>query len=301
MEFYQKLRTIRKSQGISQEELAERLNVSRQAVSKWESGQGFPETDKLIQLSKLFGVSLDFLLKGDAEAEAPGDDSSFYASREAIEGFLMHRRIMSFRIATGIAIIIMSTSMAMLTAHVMGRAMMLVIAAIGVCVLIVQGFLPKRYEEISSRPLIVDESFLTGFRLGHAKRRWRCGMLIAGGIMIIILSLVMLMLLGSAPQLESSNLDAIAPILWAVAVFLIIIAGSALQAEGIIANNAAHMAETEKDRKSEPLFEAVLPLTGIIYVAMGLIWGVWHPGWLIFPIAILICVAIAELGAYRSK
>ena len=59
MEFHEKLRSIRKEQGISQEELAARLEVSRQAVSKWESGQGFPETEKLIQLSSMFNVSLD--------------------------------------------------------------------------------------------------------------------------------------------------------------------------------------------------------------------------------------------------
>ena len=63
MEFYQKLRSIRKENGMSQEDLADHLGVSRQAVSKWESGQGFPETDKLLQMSTLFHVSLDYLLK----------------------------------------------------------------------------------------------------------------------------------------------------------------------------------------------------------------------------------------------
>ncbi|HOL12748.1 MAG TPA: helix-turn-helix transcriptional regulator, partial [Bacillota bacterium] len=63
MDFSEKLRTLRKQHGLSQEELAHRLGVSRQAVSKWENGQGFPDTDKLLVLSNMFAVSLDYLLK----------------------------------------------------------------------------------------------------------------------------------------------------------------------------------------------------------------------------------------------
>ena len=63
MRFYEKLQFLRKEKGFSQEELADRLGVSRQAVSKWESDMSYPETEKLIELSKIFGVTLDSLLK----------------------------------------------------------------------------------------------------------------------------------------------------------------------------------------------------------------------------------------------
>ena len=63
MKFQEKLHLLRKEKGFSQEELAEQLDISRQAVSKWESGVTHPETEKLIQLSKLFDVTLDSLLK----------------------------------------------------------------------------------------------------------------------------------------------------------------------------------------------------------------------------------------------
>ncbi|MFQ8581487.1 MAG: helix-turn-helix domain-containing protein [Holdemania massiliensis] len=68
MNFAQKLQKKRKDAGFSQEQLAFELNVSRQAVSKWESGQGYPEVEKLIQLSELLGVSLDELMKETSEA-----------------------------------------------------------------------------------------------------------------------------------------------------------------------------------------------------------------------------------------
>lgn len=67
MYFYQKLQNIRKEKRITQEELADKLNVSRQAVSKWESGQTMPEIEKIIQIAKMYDVSLDYLLKDEDE------------------------------------------------------------------------------------------------------------------------------------------------------------------------------------------------------------------------------------------
>ena len=66
----EKLYQLRKKSGLSQEQLAEQLNVSRQAISKWESGSAFPESEKLIIISNYFGVSVDYLLKDDVEDNA---------------------------------------------------------------------------------------------------------------------------------------------------------------------------------------------------------------------------------------
>lgn len=65
MTFGEKLYRLRKSQGLSQEALAEKLNTSRQAVSKWENNNGYPETEKIILISKIFQVKLDDLLLDD--------------------------------------------------------------------------------------------------------------------------------------------------------------------------------------------------------------------------------------------
>ena len=75
MTLAEKISTFRKKNGWSQEELAERLNVSRQSVSKWESAQSIPELDKIVQMSELFGVSTDQLIKD-------GDLPKTYAERE---------------------------------------------------------------------------------------------------------------------------------------------------------------------------------------------------------------------------
>lgn len=67
MRFCEKLVAIRKDRGFSQEGLAERLGVSRQAIGKWENGLGCPDIDNLIGLSKVFGVTVDQLIKDEGE------------------------------------------------------------------------------------------------------------------------------------------------------------------------------------------------------------------------------------------
>lgn len=71
MTFSDKLIALRKKAGWSQEELAERLNVSRQSVSKWESAQSMPDIDKILQLSSLFSVTTDCLLKDTQDDTQP--------------------------------------------------------------------------------------------------------------------------------------------------------------------------------------------------------------------------------------
>ena len=65
MEFHEKLKELRKNRGLTQEELAEALYVSRTAISKWESGRGYPSIDSLKEISSYFSVSIDDLLSGE--------------------------------------------------------------------------------------------------------------------------------------------------------------------------------------------------------------------------------------------
>lgn len=65
MEFHEKLQELRKKRGLTQEELAEALYVSRTAISKWESGRGYPSIDSLKEISRYFSVTIDDLLSGE--------------------------------------------------------------------------------------------------------------------------------------------------------------------------------------------------------------------------------------------
>ena len=69
MKLSDKIIGLRKSNGMSQEDLAEKLNVSRQAISRWESGTAMPDANNILQLSKLFGVTMDYLLNDDYESD----------------------------------------------------------------------------------------------------------------------------------------------------------------------------------------------------------------------------------------
>lgn len=74
--FAEKLYLLRKKKGLSQEQLAQQLNVSRQAVSKWENGSSIPESDKLIAISQYFDITLDYLVKDQEEQEITKDSKN---------------------------------------------------------------------------------------------------------------------------------------------------------------------------------------------------------------------------------
>jgi transcriptional regulator with XRE-family HTH domain len=70
MNLAEKLHQLRKRHNLSQEQLADKLGISRQSISKWESAQSVPEIDKIVQLSEIFGVTTDYLLKDIDECSA---------------------------------------------------------------------------------------------------------------------------------------------------------------------------------------------------------------------------------------
>lgn len=87
----EKLYMLRKKSGLSQEQLAEQLNVSRQAISKWESGTSIPESDKLIAISQYFNVTLDHLMKEDSDGnlQPVSTDGSNGLSQKMIAGIVL--------------------------------------------------------------------------------------------------------------------------------------------------------------------------------------------------------------------
>ena len=76
MKFNQKIVMLRKQNNLSQEQLAEQLNVARQTVSKWELGETTPEMDKLIKMSEIFKISLDELMKEETQWETVNDPNN---------------------------------------------------------------------------------------------------------------------------------------------------------------------------------------------------------------------------------
>lgn len=122
MEFGEKLQMLRKARGWSQEELAQQINVSRQALSKWESGASIADTENVIALSRLFGVSTDYLLLCESEAasapaagSAPTKESKWPVPRiawlvillVAVVGLIAMHILASVRYASGLLLSVM--------------------------------------------------------------------------------------------------------------------------------------------------------------------------------------------------
>lgn len=141
-----KIVSLRKKAGWSQEDLAEKLGVTRQSVSKWEGAQSVPDMDKVVMMSRLFGVSTDFLLKDELEEEAPcaaaqDDDTPLRrVSLTQASAYLALRKAAAPKIAIATALCITSPVTLILLAgmsevqrfHISENAA----AGIGLCVLL---------------------------------------------------------------------------------------------------------------------------------------------------------------------
>lgn len=91
MNLGEKIFKLRKEKGLSQEALAEQIGTTRQAISKWENNQGYPETEKLLLLSNVFEVSTDYLLKDD-KSMTETNDRGYYVIKEMARGYLTNAK-----------------------------------------------------------------------------------------------------------------------------------------------------------------------------------------------------------------
>ena len=171
MIFADKVIALRKKAGWSQEELAERLNVSRQSVSKWESAQSVPDIDRILQMSRLFGVTTDYLLKDDMEEpEVTGEESASPLRRVTMQqasDYLALRRAAAPRMAIATFLCVVSPvpllalsamtgfSQFRVTEHVaagIGLSVLMVLVAVAVTLFLSCGAKVKEYEFLEKEP-----------------------------------------------------------------------------------------------------------------------------------------------------
>jgi transcriptional regulator with XRE-family HTH domain len=189
MSFGEKLLRLRKEKGYSQEALAEKLCTTRQAVSKWENGQGFPETEKLLMIGNLFEVSIDYLLK-ETEEKVGREERGYYVSQEMAEGYLSFQRKLSNRIAAGVCLFILACVPYFMFRQepVVYSFLIILLAAAGV-VVFVSAILgdEERYHVLAKEALMLDQGYVKQLtdRLNRLKRRY-AAMIIAGAGMVAI-------------------------------------------------------------------------------------------------------------------
>lgn len=168
-----KIVRLRKQNGFSQEELAEKMNVSRQAVSKWESAQSIPDLSKILQLSQIFGVTTDYLLKEELEEEEFSLDSGTASENvrkvtmEQANEYLNQRTKFSLLIAVGVLLCILAVIPMLILdafsvlpnsavtenfAGAAGLIIMFTMVAIAVCLFVYCGFKNAPYEFLDNEP-----------------------------------------------------------------------------------------------------------------------------------------------------
>lgn len=170
MALAEKIIWLRKKNGWSQEELAERMQVSRQAVSKWESAQSTPELDKILLLADLFGVTTDFLLKDGQEAETVADEAGAQPRRISLalaNDYIAWRKSASIRIAIGTFLCVAAPAPLLLLAVASqtpgyggsqsaavagGLTVLLVLVAVAVSIFIFCGFHNAPFDFIDKEP-----------------------------------------------------------------------------------------------------------------------------------------------------
>ena len=224
MTFSEKLLKLRKEKGMSQESLAEQLNTSRQAISKWENGKGFPETEKLLLIGNVFDVSIDYLLKENPEPSDSENEQGFYASREFVAGYIISNAKKAKMLAIGLFITIVSTMIPNLfpEQETFANIAMLILITVGISLLMIFAFQSffstDKYKVMEDQPLVFDNNFLKEFKENYK-------ILMKKYIGMIVLSLVLIFGGIIFANLFSGNLiDSAFLLLVSIAVYIMVYA-----------------------------------------------------------------------------
>ncbi|MEG0367489.1 MAG: helix-turn-helix transcriptional regulator, partial [Coprobacillus sp.] len=201
MDFGMKLQDLRKQKGLSQEALAERLSVSRQAVSKWETGEGYPEMDKIILLSDMFEVSLDYLIKDSGDtSEQKNSQQGYFMNSQKIKDYLDFKMKFGFRIGISVAMFILSVLFPVWCSDTpyenYGIFGMLCVVAVGVGAIIITGISSEKHGELESKNINMSFNDLQNLQEEYNHFKSKFGMSIAIGVGLIILSVAGVILIG---------------------------------------------------------------------------------------------------------
>lgn len=335
MIFADKLIDLRKKNGWSQEELADRLAVSRQSVSKWESAQSVPDMNRILKLSELFGVSTDYLLKDELEPEAlrgqtlPIPDTEpplRQVSMEEASAFLEHRKLAARRIALGVMLCILSPvllillggaqeagKLALSQAQAVGIGLVALFLLVGtaVALFVTTGLQGSRFEYLEK------EQFETAYGVdGMAKDRREkfrssFNQRLTLGIVLCIVSVIPLFLtliffgegetaVESFPHVISL---AVLLVLASVGVLLIVHASMIWGGYQMLLEDGSYSRAAKAENE---LNETLSTVYWCAVVAGYLTWSFiskdWNKTWIVWPIAgVVFGLFLALVKALRSK
>lgn len=295
--FARNLPILRRGVGLTQEALAEALHVSRQAVSKWESGATLPEAATLLSLSELLDCTLDQLMReripenfGREELPVPVEEAAPAPGGALLEAYDRHMARFAGLIAAGVLLILVGLAQMMVMlglgagkAWGVGGLLICVAAAVFTFVyggLEHNGFLedfPGLPDEQRPQP---DAAFRRMFQLGIPLAV--AG--IVGGVALFTVAAAIFHT-GRVVLLALGGFFAILGVSVAVLVYLGILKSRYTQ-EGWQTVSARAKAE---GRKEDPRCALVMTGATVIFLLLGFVFDLWHPGWIVFVIGGGIC------------
>lgn len=311
----------RKQNGWSQEELAEKLNVSRQAVSKWENGQTVPELEKILELSHLFGVTTDYLLKDESEEQNVTDATSGTTVRrisaEEAQSYLAMRDRSAIRIAFATLLCILSPIVLFVmgaasdvfgvnekTAGIVGLSVMFAFVLCAVPIFIKCGFENKLYTFLDKNELFELEKGVAEM-VGERKNRFKDAY-VKGNI-----TATCLCIFSPIPLIISGfwQSDFISVLMLAAMMVIVGIGVSIFIVVGVRNGSIEKLLEEgeytkrEKKRSSvrEPVGFAYWGIITAVYLIWSFLTNLWHvcaivfvAGALLFPVVMRICNYISD-------
>lgn len=317
-----KITEERKRNGWSQEELAEQLGVSRQAVSKWESAGSVPDLQKIIQMANLFGVSTDYLLKEEMESEErytgidsnqESEKSPCRVSMEEANEFLDVRKKAAPNIANAVALCILSPVLLILFGafseenlyHItegiaagVGCTALFILIAVAVFMFIISGMKMSHTEHLEK------EVFETEYGVtGMVKEKSRAyentfSFGIAGGVVLCILSVIPVIIAGAADASDYVCTVCVAGLLVLVALGVnIIIRVSMIKSSFDTLLQKGEFSKKEKKAKGklEAFSGAYWCLATAIYLGCSFWTMRWDITWIIWLVAGLLFAAVSGL------
>ena len=329
----EKITELRKKNGWSQEDLAEKLAVSRQAVSKWESAQSVPDMNRVLQLSELFGVSTDYLLKDELTADAQPDDAAPAAadaplrrvSMAEAQAYLQYRETLSRKIALGVLMCILSPVAVMLLAtaqdagklpltemQAAGLGLLPLILLIGgaVALFVVSGIAGKPFAYLQK------ECFETEYGVSGLVKERRAeahGSFVAqlvSGIVLCVASVAPIFIAMLFPSETEAEEDfkfvlATAALLCLVACGVWLIVRASVRNDGfaVLLEEGEHSRSRKTQEKKTETFSGVYwSVVTAGYLAYSFITMRWHRSWIIWPVAgVLYGVALAIFNSVKKN
>ena len=286
MTFGENLQFLRKRQGMTQEDLAEKMDVSRQSVSKWESNAAYPEMDAILRLCDLFSCDMDTLLRGDVSRRF-GEDAAAYDQ---------HMNRFAAAIAAGVALVLLGVIFSMLLVcffvnEMAGGMVFFLFLIFAVTVFIVSGM----NHDIFMRQHPGFVPCYTKEEMDRFERRFP--FLIALPVALILLGLVVMipMAMHSPARLSEDQWEALCA---AVFLLCITISATTLVWAGIQHSKYGFPEEpqTPAERRVGRIWGAGMVAATALYVGLGLGLNLWEQAApVIYTVAALLCVALTIL------